>query len=206
MNQTFPFSTLEVKHKKTSPTELKMLNELEKKVHDILDQSITLLNNRFLPLREKFSPKVSVIQNILDIQPEKKYKDKHLENNGFINSHLCINAQTEIAHTEHDSSYTVIAVPPQISTSLATNGKYCLARFELVINSYTSIVIPMYPGVMFSYSGYMLTHRQQLNRNRCNNEIFTNVVSYNSKRLFSNLMESFRREIKQDKKTLSMPK
>ena len=186
--------------------ELGMLDELEKKVNDIFNHSITLLNNRFLPLKKKFSPKVSIIQNVLDIQPEKKYDDKHLENNGFINSHLCINAQTEIAHTEHDSSYTVISVPPQKSTSLSTNGKYCLARFELVINSYTSIVIPMYPGVMFSYSGYMLTHRQQLNSSRCMDEIFTNVVTYNSKRLFSNLMESFRREIKEDKKTLSMSK
>ena len=149
---------------------------------------------------------MSVVQNVLDIFPEKKREDRHMENNGFINSHLCINAQTEIAHTEHDSSYTVIAVPQQKDTSLATNGKYCLARFEFVVNSYTSVVIPMYPGVIFSYSGYMLTHRQQLNKSRSNNEIFTNVVTYNSKRLFSNLMESFRRDNKEDKKTLSSDK
>ena len=170
------------------------------KVYDILDLSVTLLNNRFIPLWQKFPPKVLVIQILLDIYPEKKYEEWHLENNGFINSHLYINTQTEIAHTEHDSSYTIITVPPQKKTSLETNGKYCLARFELVINSYTTIVIGMYPGVMFLYSGYMLTHRQQLNKHRSNNEIFTNIVSYNSKRLFSNLMEIFRREIKEDKK------
>ena len=157
-------------------------------------------------MRQKLSPKVSVLQVLLDIHPEKKNEERHLENNGFINSHLCINAQTEIAHTEHDSLYTIITVPQQKKTSLATNGKYCLARFELVINTYTTIVIGMYPGVMFSYSGYMLTHRQQLNKSRSANEIFTNIVSYNSKRLFSNLMESFRCEIKEDKKTISAKK
>ena len=162
------------------------LKKLEKKVYDILDHSVTLLNNCFIPLRQKISPKVSVMQNLLDVYLEKKYEEWHLENNGFVNSHLCINAQTGIAHTEHDSSYTIITVPPQKKTSLATNGKYCLARFELVINCYTTVVNGMYPGVMFSYSGYILTHRQQLNKSRSNNEIFTNIVSYNSKRLFSN--------------------
>ena len=107
---------------------------------------------------------------------------------------------------EHDSSYTIITVPPQNENSKLTNGKYSLARFELVINSYTTIVIGMYPGVIFSYSGYMLTHRQQLNKSRKDNEMFVNVVSYNSKRLFSNLMESFRCEIKEDKKSTGSKK
>ena len=129
-----------------------------------------------------------------------------MENNDFINSHLCINAETEIAHTEHDSSYTIITVPPQYGISKSTNGKYSLARFELIINSYMTIVIGMYPGVTFSYSGFMLTHRQQLNKSRKDNNMFVNVVSYNSKRLFSNLMESFRREIKEDKKSISLKK
>ena len=45
----------------------------------------------------------------------------------------------------------------------------------------------MYPEIMFIQSGYMLTHRQQLNKK-------------NSKRLFGNLIESFRRDFKGDKK------
>ena len=146
------------------------------------------------------------MQTLLDIHPDKKYKDRHLENNGFINSHLCINAETEIARTEHDSSYTIITVPPQNGISRSTNGKYSLAGFELVINSYTTIVIGMYPSVTFSYSGCMLTHRQQLNKSRKENKMFVNVASYNSKRLFSNLMESFCREIKEDKKSISSKK
>ena len=47
----------------------------------------------------------------MDIYPERKYADKQLEKNGFINSHLCVNAQTAFQHTEPDSSYTIITVP-----------------------------------------------------------------------------------------------
>ena len=64
----------------------------------------------------------------------------------------------------------------------------------------------MHPGTVFCYSGYMLTHRQQLTMGTHQSEPFINIVSYNSKRLFSNLMESFRREIKADKTTNPLKK
>ena len=55
------------------------LNNIEKKVHDLMEHGVKLINNRFLPLRGKFSPKVSVMQNILDIYPEKSYEERYLE-------------------------------------------------------------------------------------------------------------------------------
>ena len=61
---------------------------------------------------------------MIDIFPEKRYNDRPLENEGFINSHLCIDAQTEIPHTEHDSSYTIITVPQQ-NTKHKTKGGKC---------------------------------------------------------------------------------
>ena len=125
----------ETKHKKISPQEMNDLGQLENKVHDLLQLGVKLINDRFLPLRGKLSPKISVMQNIMDIYPDKCYKDRYLENNEFINSHLCI------------------------------NGFNSRARFELVINESTTILINMYPGVLFTYSGYMLTHQQQLNSN-----------------------------------------
>ena len=75
------------------------------------------------------------------------------------------------------------------------------AKFELFINESKTVVIHMHPGPVFCYSGYMLTHHQQLTIGTYDNESFINIVSYNSKRLFNNLMESFRREIKADKTT-----
>ena len=96
------------------------------------------------------------MQNVMDIYPDKSYKERDLEKNGFINAHLCINAATKIEHTEHDSSYTVIVVPNQNCTS-TSNGKNSPWRFELVINESTTMLINMNPWIMFTYSGYMLT-------------------------------------------------
>ena len=93
----------------------------------------------------------------MDIYPNKSYKERDLDKNGFINAHLCINAATENEHTEHDSSYTVKVVPNQNRTSTA-NGKNSPGRIELVINESTTMLINMYPGIIITYSGYMLTH------------------------------------------------
>ena len=58
----------------------------------------------------------------------------------------------------------------------------------------------MKPGTIFTYSGYMMTHQQQFKKKLNRKESFVNIVSYNSKRLFSNMMESFCRDIGEDKK------
>ena len=187
---------LETKYKKTTADENQKLDHLESKVYKILEVSLKLVNERFLPLREKLSPKVSVMQWMLDIFPEKSYEERPVEHNGFINSHLCINAQTQLPHTEHDSSYTLITVPQQNKVErVKGNSK---ASFEFIINESETIIIQMRPGTIFSYSGYMLTHRQQVTEGIAESEPVINIVSYNSKRLFSNLMESFRREIQAD--------
>ena len=60
----------------------------------------------------------------------------------------------------------------------------------------------MQPGTVFTYSGYMMTHRQQLRKRAKKGDPFINIVSYNSKRLFGNMMESFRRDIAEDKNSL----
>ena len=57
-------------------------------------------------------------------------------------------------------------------------------------------------GTVFTYLAYMLTHRQQIAHENSDNDPLINIVSYNSKRLFSNMMESFRRDISQDKKSI----
>ena len=75
------------------------------------------------------------------------------------------------------------------------------ARFKFIINEIETINIHMHPATIFSYSGYMLTHRQQVIEGVVDSEPSINIVSYNSKRLFNNLMESFRRENQADKST-----
>ena len=133
----------------------------------------------------------------MEINPEKSFRrfdNRYLENNGFINSHLCVNAETEIEHTKHDSSYTVIAVPSQ---NMITSNKinYNCATFQFFFNISQILVVNMKPGTIFTYSGYMMTHQQQFKKKLNRKESFVNIVSYNSKRLFSNMMESFRHDI-----------
>ena len=60
------FTSIETKQKKTSLDKMECLQKLEKRVHDILELGVTLINNRFLPLRGKLSPKVLIMQNIME--------------------------------------------------------------------------------------------------------------------------------------------
>ena len=128
-------------------------------------------------------------------------EERNIQRQGFLSCHLCLNAQTNDLHTEPDASYTVISVSQRIK-SLTNAEKTNKAQFEFMLNGQEILIIPMHPGTIISYSGYMLTHRQQLVNFDPLALPFVNIVAYNSKRLFANLMESFHRDIKADKKSL----
>ena len=70
-----------------------------------------MINNRFISMQNKISPKVAVIQSNVDFNPGNTDLENEVEMKGYLNFHLCINAQTNMAHTEPDASYTVIVVP-----------------------------------------------------------------------------------------------
>ena len=76
-----------------------------------------------------------------------------------------------------------------LNQNVYTN-KNC-GSFELVINSKAIIVIHLCVGTILTYSGYLLTHRQQIRNKDPNAKPFVNIVSYNSKQLFENMMTSF---------------
>ena len=181
------------------------LSKLERKVFFIQNASIDMISNRFSPVRDKCSKKVAVIQSNLDYHPDNNTLEKKLENKGFLNCYLCVDAQTQVQHTEPDASYTIISVPKQI-TNYKDKEPPKKGRFEFMLNKKETLSIIMHPGLILAYSGYMITHRQQIITRHGLSSPFINLVSYNSKRLFSNLMESFRRVIKMDKKTLSRKK
>ena len=75
-----------------------------------------------------------------------------------------------------------------------------------MLNNDEIVSLSLSSGIILVYSGYMLTHCQQIIINNETSPPFINLVAYNSKRLFSNLLESFRRDIDMDKKTLSKKK
>ena len=61
-------------------------------------------------------------------------------------------------HTECDSSYTTIAVPPHDVEKTMT-GMYNKAEFEFNLSENEAVVIPLDIGTTLVYSGFMLTHR-----------------------------------------------
>ena len=181
------------------------LAELERKVFFIQNACLDMINNRFSPIRDKCSKKVAVIQSNIDYHPKNSKLEKEVENKGYLNCYLYVDAQTQVQHTEPDASYTIISIPKQI-TSYKDKAPPKKGRFEFMLNEKETLSIVMHPGLILAYSGYMITHRQQIINRHGLSSPFINLVSYNSKRLFSNLMESFRRDIEMDKKTLSRKK
>ena len=86
---------------------------LEMNAEQIVESSIDSICCRLSCFKKSISPKVAMVPYNLDLFPEKQQYERRLANNGFINMHVCLNAQTSIQHTECDSSYTVITVPLQ---------------------------------------------------------------------------------------------
>ena len=104
---------------------------------------------------------------------------------------LCLDAQTIVPHTERDSSYTIISVPNQNTSR--TSYKNNQTSFEFYINNDKVIVIPMSIGTIVCFSGFLLTHRQHKKHEKKDTNPFINLVSYNSKCLFSHILSSIQR-------------
>ena len=76
-------------------------------------------------------------------------------------------------------------------------------KFEFIIDKEKILVILIHAGLILTYSGYLLTYWQQIYGGNESLTPFMNIVAYNSKRLFSNLMESFQRDIQMGKKNIN---
>ena len=189
-----------IEKKKISTVERTRLTEIDNYAIKLMESTIGTFNVLLSPIKKSISPLVNKLQTHLDVFPDKDKDDRKLADNGFISYNLCLNAQTEEKHTECDASYTIISVPNQLPRK-TNKGKRNVGRFELIINENCRMVIPMDIGISFTYSGYLLTHRQQVHNESQDEHPLVNVVSYNSKRLFENMLQSFRRYIGEDKKT-----
>ena len=86
------------------------LELLEMNAEKIIELSIDSICCRLGCFKKSISQKVAMVQYNLELFPEKQQNEKGLDNNFFINMHVCLNAQTSIQHTEYDSSYTVITI------------------------------------------------------------------------------------------------
>ena len=157
-----------------------------------MESSLQKILNKLHPLRNVISP---LIANAMKYIP-KHAKEINNNNNklikhGILNTHLCLNAQTKVPHTENDTSYTIISVPNQ--THFLAPTKTQKNSFEFHINDEKVLVIPMAVGSLICYSGFLLTHRQHITNTPNDTNPFLNIVSYNSKRLFSHILKSIER-------------
>ena len=166
----------------------------------MLHYSLDLIHTRFIAFRNKHSPKVAAVQSNMNIHKPTTDEQRAVEKRGYLSCHLCLNAQTQEQHTEPDASYTIIAVPKKIDFC-SKNDTSNKAQFEFMLNESKVLIVSMHPGTIITYSGHMLTHRQQIVDMDALSLPFVNIVAYNSKRLFANLMESFRSDINEDKKS-----
>ena len=175
----------------------KRMEEIENVLFEKVSESLKVIGNICSITKKAASPNIRHIQCHVGISSNGNKIQGDLFENGYINSHLCLNAETSEFHTECDSSYTVISVPSQLTRS-NQNGEFNKGHFEIKINEKKIMVIPMSAGTIFTYSGFMLSHRQQIYKRNNSVRPFVNIVSYNSKRLFNNMMESFRRYLCED--------
>ena len=77
--------------------------------------------------------------------------------NGIWQSEICVNAKTNIFHTEKDVMYTFITIPKQ---KLKSNEGIIRKNtfFVFQINEGVNVSLKMIPNLSFMFSGAMLTH------------------------------------------------
>ena len=141
----------------------------------------------------------SLIDPVLNVAYKKQQETADINlkkvpdyDSGLWHSTICVNAQTSIFHTEHDCTYTLIYVPSQEKKKGEKNGtKY---HFIFKLKNKENIGIPMYEGITLLFSGKFLTHRQTCNKT-CTpvEEVFANLTLCGSKRLYTHIKSSFRR-------------
>ena len=127
--------------------------------------------------------------NITDTTPfeELKGKSRSSKKLGMLSAYVNVESFTGIPHTEKDISPTVISVPKQDNhEQLGINFQFCLTTDR-------SLFIKMKPNVTFTYSAYLLTHRQ----NHDGGQNCINVSAYGNQRLFWNTRKSLSRLEKQ---------
>ena len=169
-----------------------VIKEVQSDLFQYLNDDIATLSEHIPNLGIILSPKISILQNHLQLGHDVKHKGtRNMFEHGILTAHFCINARTNEPHTECDSSYTVISIPPQINQSYKTFDP----KFNFIINKDQTVVIKLIPNLCFIYSGYMLVHHQVLQSVDTKIGIFINIASYGNKRLFDNMMQSFKRSI-----------
>jgi hypothetical protein len=155
---------------------------------DEISRSVNALSSYLPNIRSIVAP---VLQVAFE-QQQIDNKDLNLQANlsssdGCFQSCICINAETQTYHTEHDCTYTMITIPSQTHTKKST----IVYDFLFELTSKQSINIPLEAGVSFIFSGLFLKHRQNKSHGICTaDNTFFNIASYGNKKLFYHLRKT----------------
>ena len=164
-----------------------MVNKYENKIAEDLGKGIStfvpIINN----IKEYIAPILNVGKKIQDNRNQIHLQEVASSKFGLWSSQLCVDAQTQILHTENDCTYTMIVTPRQENV----DNDY---EFIFQLNEFKSIGITMHNNTNFIFTGLFLTHKQVCNRKNKSNDTekkaFFNLASYGNARLFNHFKQS----------------
>ena len=169
------------------------LDELAKKYETLCAAELLYAKESFcklIPMNNLFIMPIlnATHKGLIDMNIESPLQKTKANESGCWASSICVNAETQILHTENDCTYTIICAPRQMEIT----SKY---EFNFCFNSTNNLSIVMNSGVSFMFSGLLLQHKQyKLNPN--NDEIFYNFSAYGNQRLLRHLKQTLFRLFK----------
>ena len=96
--------------KKNSHDDAKKKQVLEQKIFGFINNSIKYFNSNIGSLKN-LSSNIAHVQQHFDLINPKQKVETRLPKTGFVNTHLCLKAETKMKHTECDSYHTIISIP-----------------------------------------------------------------------------------------------
>ena len=105
---------------------------IENKIEQGMFTGIEDIVRKFSSIATITSPDLGILYNCLDLYDENDVEKYCLPDFGFLNCHVCFNAETAIEHTECDSSYTIITVLMHPVTS-SNNGNFNNGVFQFLL-------------------------------------------------------------------------
>ena len=89
-----------MKYKKITEDQLEQLEQVEEICYKTIEAAIDQINYNCTPLIKTISPLVNNVEMHLNVFEERNQQDIDLPTKGLVNYNLCLNAETEQAHTE----------------------------------------------------------------------------------------------------------
>jgi len=127
-------------------------------------------------------------------------QDLHmLEEAEYATTFYNFDASTMERHTEFDMNMTTIFVPKQHWNGKKKNHLQFL--FHLTGNDDGILSIPMFPGRILYYHGFLLTHQQMHNNGKCLEfGCCLNYSAYANRKLLAHFIKSFQRFLEAEEK------